>query len=90
MTTRRPTSRYTQNGEVIERPDGVYSSDLFTDKRIESIERGHGDDRPFFAYLAFTAPHFPLQAPAELIEKYTGRYADGWDATRRRRFERPR
>ena len=88
MTTRRPTSRYTQNGEVIERPNGVYSSDLFTDKLIESIERRHGDGRPFFAYLAFTAPHFPLQAPAELIEKYTGRYADGWDATRRRRFER--
>ncbi len=80
--------RYTENGEPTERPEGPYSSDLFTDKLIEAIESGHGDGRPFFALLSFTAPHFPLQAPAALIEKYADRYADGWDATRMRRFER--
>ncbi len=64
------------------------SSDLFSDKLIESIERHHGDGRPFFAYLAFTAPHFSLQAPPALIEKYMGCYTDGWDAPGWRRFER--
>jgi len=84
----KPRGDYTANGEVTERPDGPYSSDLFTDKMIEAIEGGHGEGRPFFALLSFTAPHFPLQAPAELIEKYAERYADGWDAARQRRFER--
>lgn len=85
---RKPKARYTADGEVIERPEGPYSSDLFTDKLIAAIEDDHGDGRPFFAFLAFTAPHFPLQAPAALIEKYADRYVDGWDATRQRRFER--
>lgn len=90
MTAYRPRSTYTQNGVAIERPAGPYSSDLFTDKMIEAIENGHDHGRPFFAYLAFTAPHFPLQAPADLIEKYADRYVDGWDAIRRRRFDRMR
>ena len=85
MTTRKPTSRYTEPGEVIERPPGEYSSDLFSDKLIECHQ---GDGRPFFTYLAFTVPHFPLQAPPALIEKYMGRDTDGWDAPGRRRFER--
>ena len=80
--------RYTENGEVIERPEGAYSSDLFTDKLIEAIKSNAGDGQPFFAYLSFTAPHWPLQAPPALIEKYADRYVEGWDVTRQRRFER--
>jgi arylsulfatase len=88
MTAMKPRNSYTENGEPIERPDGPFSSDLFTDKLIEAIADGHADGRPFFAYLAFTAPHFPLQAPLELIEKYADRYVEGWDAIRRQRFVR--
>ncbi len=88
MTARSRRASYTANGETVERPEGPYSSDLFTDKLIEAIEANHGDGRPFFAYLSFTAPHFPLQAPAALIRKYADRYREGWDVTRRRRFER--
>lgn len=88
MTTRTPRATYTEDGEVVERPEGTYSSDLFTDKLIEALVSDVGDDRPFFALLAFTAPHFPLQAPPELIDKYAGRYAHGWDIVRSRRFER--
>ncbi len=84
----QPKADYTEDGEATERPVGPYSSDLFTDKMIAAIEQGHGDGKPFFALLSFTAPHFPLQAPAPLIDKYAERYADGWDATRQRRFER--
>jgi arylsulfatase A-like enzyme len=43
---------------------------------------------PFFSYVAFTSPHFPLQAPQDLIAKYKDRYRVGWDAARAARFER--
>jgi len=46
------------------------------------------EDKPWFTYLAFNAPHFPLHAPQEDIEKYRGRYDEGWDVIRRRRLER--
>lgn len=83
---RAPRAAYTENGAPVERPAGPFSSDLFTDKLLTMLDAGDG--RPFFAYLAFSAPHFPLQAPPELIAKYAERYTDGWDAVRRRRFER--
>lgn len=44
--------------------------------------------QPFFQYVAFTAPHFPLQAPQEVIEKYLARYRAGWNAVQQARYER--
>ena len=52
----------------------------------EHVEK-HGDE-PFFGYVAFTAPHFPLQAEAEDIARYSGVYESGWDEIRKRRWER--
>ncbi|MDO8539883.1 MAG: arylsulfatase [Opitutaceae bacterium] len=46
--------------------------------------------QPFFEYLCFTSPHFPLHAPAEDIAKYRDRYNRGWDVMRQERFERMR
>ncbi len=43
---------------------------------------------PFFQYVAFTSPHFPLQAPAKDIAKYSGKYKQGWDTTRQARMNR--
>lgn len=51
---------------------------------IEEMDR----DRPFFLYVAFTAPHYPLHAREEYIERYDGTYSEGWDSLRVRRFER--
>ncbi len=48
----------------------------------------HHADRPFFLYLAFTSPHFPLQAPQQDIDVYRNRYVDGWDVVRQRRYQR--
>jgi arylsulfatase A-like enzyme len=79
---------YTKDGEDVQRPAGIYSSDLFTDELLQAVAAGQSDGHPFFAYLAFTAPHFPLQAPAALIEKYSSRYQVGWDVIRQRRFQR--
>ena len=60
-------------------PDDFYSTDFMTDKVIEYIDETPSD-RPYFAYLGYTAPHWPLQAPAEDIATYRGRYAAGWHA----------
>ncbi len=85
------TTRYVSNGELVdELPDDFYSSKAYTDRMIEFIGRNYGDGKPFFAYLAYTAPHNPLHVPAEYIEKYRGKYAQGWDALAEQRLTRMR
>ncbi|MBL6766234.1 MAG: arylsulfatase, partial [Verrucomicrobiae bacterium] len=60
-----------------------YTTDVFTDYAIHFMEEVRKQDRePFFLYLAYNAPHFPLHARPEDIEKYRGRYREGWDAIR--------
>jgi arylsulfatase len=76
---------------VTELPEDFYSSDYFTDRLIGFFEERKPDDtRPFFAYLPFSAPHYPLQAPDAEIAKYRGVYDDGPDALRDRRLARLR
>ena len=76
---------YTRNGKIIRRPKG-YSSDLFTDELIQNLDLNKKGKQPFFAYLSFTAPHWPLQAPRNSIEKYKNTYGVGWDKIRETRF----
>ncbi len=84
-------TRYVSNGEPVdELPDEFYSSKAYTNRMIEFIGRNYGDGKPFFAYLAYTAPHNPLHVPAEYIEKYRGKYAQGWDALAEQRLARMR
>ena len=65
-----------------------YTTDAFTDNAIGFLdELGAGDD-PFFLYVAYTAPHYPLHAPAEDIAKYRGKYLKGWDTIREERHAR--
>ncbi|MHC4345766.1 MAG: arylsulfatase, partial [Planctomycetota bacterium] len=54
---------------------------------ISLPERGR-DDKPFFLYLAYTAPHWPLHALPEDIAKYKGKYRQGWDELRKERYAR--
>ena len=79
---------YREQGESVEWPQGAYSTDQFTDKMIEYLTDTADSKNPFFAYLAYTAPHWPLQAPAEDIEKYRGKYDRGPRATAAKRLER--
>ena len=69
-------------------PDDFYSSVNFTDKMIEYIEKNRADGKPFFGYAAYTAPHWPLQAPQEYIDRYEGVYDVGYDGIREKRIER--
>jgi len=68
-------------------PD-FYTTDAFTDHALQFLDQYGGDDRPFFLYLAHCAPHFPMQAWPEDIEKYRGRYRAGWEAIRAQRYQR--
>ena len=67
-----------------------YATDAYADMAIQMIgdhARDHGDS-PFFLYLAFTAPHYPIHAREADIERFAGVYDRGWDEVRRNRFER--
>ncbi len=81
---------YRDDGKPASLPAGRYSTDYFADRLIGYLDQAKraGDGRPFFAYLPFTAPHWPLQAPAETIAKYRGRYDIGYEALRTARLAR--
>lgn len=67
--------------------EGFYTTDADTDYAIEFL-KGADADKPFFLYLAYNAPHYPLQAPREEVEKYRGKYMMGWDELRKTRLAR--
>jgi len=68
-------------------PGSFYATDAVTDHALEFLDQARETpEKPFFLYLAYNAPHFPLQAPAEMIDKYRGRYTDGWDRLRDERL----
>ncbi|KAF4470504.1 Alkaline phosphatase [Fusarium albosuccineum] len=71
-------------------PGDFYSSDAYGNKIIEYLSSRTKDERkkPFFAYLPFSAPHWPLQAPKEVADKYKGQYSDGPQALRLKRLQR--
>ncbi len=68
-----------EDDQPITLPDDFYSTDFMTDKVMAYIGETP-KDVPYFAYLGYTAPHWPLQAPASDIETYRGRYDAGWRA----------
>ena len=76
--------------EYVKPGPGFYATSAFTQNAVAFLdEHGRsGDGKPFFLHLCYTAPHFPLHALPEDIAKYRGRYRDGWDRLRERRFAR--
>ena len=82
-----PHGLYRDSGEPVDAlPDDFYSSKFYADKIIEYIDADRDKGKPFFAYLAFTAPHWPLQAPAKDIARYRGKYDEGYDVLQVRRL----
>lgn len=80
---------YRENGQTLSAlPADFYSSDYFATKLLGFLDESAGSGKPFFAYLAFTAPHWPLQAPAADIAKYKGRYDQGFEVLRAARLKR--
>lgn len=69
-------------------PDDFYSTDVWNEWTVKYIQQAHDQGKPFFIYLAHVAPHFPAQAPDDTIEKYRGRFMDGWEKLREVKLER--
>ena len=65
-----------------------YTTDANVDYSIRFIDESLELKQPFFHYIAFNAPHYPLQAKRQDIEKYKGRYSIGWDEVRKRRYQK--
>ena len=68
-------------------PDLYYYTDAINDHAVRFIKE-HQVKNPFFLYVAHTAPHWPMHALPEDIEKYKGRYDDGWEVIRKARYQR--
>lgn len=82
------TAGYAKNGNPVALPEDFYSTTFYTDRMIELIESNRSDERPFFAYLSYTAPHYPLQAPKDLIDRFSGWYEEGYQSISTIRAER--
>ncbi len=68
--------------------EGFYLTDAFSDNAAKFADSYGRDDEPFFLYLPYTAPHWPLHAWPEDVARYKGRYKEGWDKLRRQRHAR--
>ncbi|MFV1966865.1 MAG: arylsulfatase [Pirellulaceae bacterium] len=77
---------------MVQPGSGFYGTIAIADHAVRCLKdhaANHADE-PFFHYLAFTSPHFPLHALPEDIARYRGRYREGWQVIRQQRWERIR
>ena len=85
----RPYALYREDGNLVdELPAGFFSTSFYTDRMIDYIDSNLADGRPFFGYVAYTAPHWPLQLPGSFQNSSEGRYDRGYDVVRAERFKR--
>jgi arylsulfatase len=77
---------------MVRYPDDYFAPDDYTHRAVEWLTQHatSSPDKPFFLYLAFQTPHGPLHAKASDLKRYRGRFDEGWDVLRRRRYERQR
>jgi len=78
---------YRDDGKIVPLPQDFYSTTYYTDKMLGYLKQNAGDGKPFFAYLAYTAPHLPIQAPDADIARQRGRYDEGYEVLRQKRFK---
>lgn len=92
------SKNYTENGAYVQpgqpgQPGGTgggefYSTNFYTQRLISYIDANKGDGKPFFAYAAYTSPHWPLQVPEPWLSQYKGKYDGGYEAIRAARIAR--
>ena len=76
-----------EGNSYVEPTEDFYYTEAITDKSIEYIT-AHDDSKPFFMYMAYTAPHWPLHARESAIAKHKGKFSEGWDELRKKRYQR--
>lgn len=86
----KPAELYRGNTHIQASGERYYTTDAFTSEAIGFLQEHQAQkaDDPFFLYLAYNAPHFPIQAMPEDFAKYRGRFMEGWDVLRQRVYER--
>lgn len=79
---------YREDGNLVDYPEGQYSTEVYTNKLIEFITQGQDKEnqQPFFAFAAYTSPHWPLQVPDDYLDRYKGKFDIGYDSLRTLRF----
>lgn len=82
-----PTAPLIKNNQPYYLQPGKYLTDEITNNALEFIDEQDKDKKPFFLYMAFNAPHWPLQALPEDIAKYKGKYSMGWDSLKQLRYQ---
>lgn len=83
----KPTPVYSNLKRITEFPEDYYYTTAISDSAVSFIKQ-HPTDTPMFMYLAYFAPHLPLQAPKERVEACRDRYKVGYDVLRQQRFDR--
>jgi arylsulfatase A-like enzyme len=87
MWTSDSSVEYIEDGDLVEElPADFYSTDFYTDYIIDSIDKDSAGGEPWFAFLGYTAPHWPLHAPDAEIAKYNGYYDEGYEVLREKRI----
>ena len=80
---------YVEDGKQVDKlPENFYSSDFYATKGMSYIDESIKEDKPFFNYLAFTAPHWPLQVPDDYIDLYKGSYDEGYEVLAQERMKK--
>ncbi|AEE22643.1 sulfatase [Glaciecola sp. 4H-3-7+YE-5] len=87
LTSQVPKALYRHNGKPVESlPEDFYATEYYADFILQQLNKNQDDDKPFFAYLAFSAPHWPLQVRDEHLNLYRGQYEKGYDILREKRI----
>ncbi|TVR40575.1 MAG: arylsulfatase [Planctomycetota bacterium] len=82
----QPPTLFDQDHFVDDFPEDFHLTDALSQRACGFIEQAAQAKKPFYGYLAYTAPHWPLHANEQDIALYRGRYTEGWDVLRQRRF----
>ena len=86
LAVHEEVAEYVENDKLLsELPKDFYATRSYTDYLINQIRENRTDDKPFFAYLAFTSPHDPMHVPEPWLSKYRGRYDDGYEVLKAKR-----
>lgn len=85
-----PVTLLNDNTQLFPEDDSYYFTDEIGNNAVKFIEEQNTLNKPFFLYVAFTAPHWPLQAKPEDIARYKGKFDEGWDLLREKRLDKLR
>ena len=84
-------AEYVHNDRLLdELPKDFYATRSYTDFLMDAIRANRADGKPFFAYMALTAPHDPVQVPEPWLSQYRGKYDSGYEVLKARRAENAR